>query len=586
MRRAISVPAAILMIALFTAPSALATWRALGTYEPDTTWDQTSGFMWEHPATSGAHAYLNVVPIEDNSWTNPNVGLLGSRVLPANNLRFDAFFGIWRDCNRDGYIGSVETVLMEYPSQLADNTVCPPTPPVQSPGLTDSWNSQGWVSEFRYIGNHNPPGSYRGADGNDADNLPDGRDARNLLDLGAMVWGDFGVPGDTMGREVCPRDLTRGASQRTGAFLNWADCFTGHQGWQHADAPLTILGLEFEDEGNFDEAGHPLNMPTFGKDDGSHAYVHAFDCSKDNQPVATGQKDLRTERQDGQVPDELEATPMSYWFSFTDGEGHLNVSGNHHGNTNGTDHRRAFLLDGFEPTTRTPNTAPSPNLGGGVAGTYNATQDGDCDPNTGSSFYANFEGNALPERADRKNRVTLTFTYFEEQRSGVGKQGQPGAGAPLGAIYPVIRGGDTILWAGSSWYSQRAPSELGSAGPTPPQLMRSDLTPQGPIYWTFYANMTAMTLSKGVQIPGSPGVYGDEWCSRSRDPATNGGFVCDAEQWYVLDDGTKLNVPWSARPGTVYHLRDTDCYDGTIARGVPVHASLVDAAGSACADAS
>ena len=159
---------------------------------------------------------------------------------------------------------------------------------------------------------------------------------------------------------------------------------------------------------------------------------------------------------------------------------------------------------------------------------------------------------------------------------------------------------------GISWY--------GTTGwSTDPQLVdRDSLAPDGPIFSTFYASISAQTLSKGVQIPGGVGVYGSEWCHGATTGAFN-GFDCDANHWWnpsgaggsttspmptetggtistECTTGLAQPVPncreRGVKPGQVYQFRDIDCWDGTLVRGTGVAASLVAASGEPfCADA-
>ena len=568
--------------AALLAPTAMATWRGLGSYEPDTRWDEVGGYMFtEANAERVEKVYLNVVPMQRETAVNPNTGATGSRVLTPGNLEFQAIYGTWIDCNKDGYVGHAESVLFDYQAQLLlDTSLCPSG----AYGGNDMYNQQGWVSELRWIANYVAPGAYGGFDGNQ-DGIPDGRDGRVIRDLGAHIWGDFGVPGDTMGREICPRDPTRGATERTGAFLTWADCLTSHRLWDAADGALTPVGLGFEEEDDFDQPGHPLNIGTLGADDGGQTMVGVWDCNDERDEVQTGQSQIKT--QPTNYSDPLSGTTNTLpWFQVIDEDGHLNITGWSAG-TYGDDWRQATFFN-FEPVLPRDLAPGNPNTGGSAAGTYNHTMSGSTNDGCGSRarVYDNVESGTVPEKSGAKNRVTVRFTYYEEQRSGASKKGGPFYG---GQLYPIVRSGNLLLIAGTQWYAtSNAPSELGANGPTPPQLVRtSDLQPEGGLYWSFYANLTSESLTHGLQVPPSaPGIYGNEWCSRSSDPKTNGGFVCDADLWYVRPDGSRQDTTFWPLPGQAYHLRDVDCFDGTLVRGTPARASLADLNPSgACADA-
>ena len=140
--------------------------------------------------------------------------------------------------------------------------------------------------------------------------------------------------------------------------------------------------------------------------------------------------------------------------------------------------------------------------------------------------------------------------------------------------------------------------------PADPQVVdRETLQPKGPIYATFYATLGAATLGSGVTVPGPTNLYGAEWCGSATSGVVD-GFDCNAENWWnplthpgtsampiqrlgftsstcetgreePLDRCRELGV----KPGQPYQLRDIDCWDGRIASGVPVYASLVTLSG-------
>lgn len=557
---------------VLAAPAAVGDWMAFGSLEPDTTFDRQGSFMWRDANTESVeNVYLSVVPTMGRYqgsvgvWADPNVGAAGSRIYPAGNMQFDAIFGAWVDCNLDGYVGMAETALIEYPLELM---------PADSPCATMPMHAQqGWVSEVRWISNDHL-GRAKGGNGQN-------RDGRVIEDNNATIWGDFGVPGNTMGREVCPRGFPRGSTETTGGLLNWADCFTAHRGWSAADPALGVLGMPFSEEGEFNEDGHPLNVETLGADDRNESVVLVYDCSAEREKFNTGAPGVRSPRQEITPPvgaDKLYAP----WVNVTDDNGDLNASVGATSYTNGQSSDSYFLRN-YAPTTPRAVMAPSANPGGSVAGTYahlvwSPTSTGDCDQ-TDASLYGQLESNQIAESAKGKNRVTVQFVYYEEQRNGAAARGPPWYGTQ---VYPLTRTLNTN-GGGTHWYAASStPSELGPAGPTPPQLFRtSDLQPEGAVYWTFYANLSAEGFGAGARTPGGVGIYGSEWCSISTDPAQNGGFVCDADAWYRAPDGTYVGgqsvggFEYAPKPGSEYQLRDVDCFDGTIHRDVPAQASLV-----------
>ena len=119
--------AVVLVVLLLSTPLALASWRAAGEQEPSTAHDRNDGWMFADPDTSDARrvyfqGFASNIPTE----TNTNVALVqGGTRSPAWNLPV-AYFGVWKDCNADGYIGFGEQALFEYRQELLrGSTICP-----------------------------------------------------------------------------------------------------------------------------------------------------------------------------------------------------------------------------------------------------------------------------------------------------------------------------------------------------------------------------------------------------------------------------------------------------------------------------
>ena len=578
MRRTIAIATTLTLTVVLTLPAALGDWSSLGGFEPDTLLDVNGPWMWpDANQEAKAKVYLNVVPSNPDLAVNPNVGLLGSRFMPAGKLGFEAFYGVWVDCNKDGYIGHAETALFEYRGELLlDDSLCP----LNSPHRYADANvvAHNWVSELLWI---SPPG---GADGN-RDGVRDGRDGRSYHDVNARVWGDFGVPGDTMGGEFCPPvgavDVTlfmefdgapRGTYHRTGLLLNYIDCYLNHRGFDAAQAALAPLGLGFDEQHrqdkDFDQEGHPLNVDTLGEPEHEDTMLSVWDCSGPADRVRTGQRGLST-------PEDFAIGTTGYKapvVALTDENGDLMVGVYQYDETLG-DGKEAIIEENV--TYRVPRLGDA-NPDGSVAGTYahatrGATEgaaEEECgETDTGGNMYELIEQDGAAELANRKNRVTALFSFYEEQRSGKGKRGNPFEGG----VYPVMRGPGLVLASGSRWWWSADSQEP----PTLPPLFRTDrLEPQGHVMWTFYANMSSTTLGRGVFTPagGATGLYGSEWCGSSTTGVVD-GFVCDPTLWYLNPDGSAIpNSEFWPRPGTPYHLRDVDCYDGSPSKNSPVQA--------------
>lgn len=576
MQRRTILAITILAAALLTAPGALGSWKSLGGYEPDTVHDETGGRMWlDSNEDTVRKVYLNVVPSNPDTAVNPNVAALGSRIQPVGKMGFEAFYGVWVDCNRDGYIGHAETAMFEYRNEiLIDQSLCPLGTEHNARDVNAV--SSGWVSELRWI---SPPS---GVD-RDGDAIPDGRDGRSFHDIGARIWGDYGIPGDTMGGERCVpiepvnatatfRGAPRGTYQSTGAFLDYADCYTSHKGFSTLAPTLAGAGFGFDAEHtekrSFNQEGHPLNQPTLGRSDYNQTIVSAYDCSGRRERIQTGVSDAKTEDRD------LALGYRSPYVEFTNGQGELSVELHWNRSLGATD--RNSSIREVEPAYRIPR-AGTVDTDGSVAGTYAHTTRGastECDPgDKGGDIYSYNEGDVVPELAAGKNRVTVRFGFYEEQRSGKGQRGNPFEGG----VYPGMRGAG-VLFSGSRWYWEADTSDP----PVLPQLIRSDdMGVQGGAYWTFYANMSASLITtKGLSLPQTtPGSYGDDWCEGVRSGAVR-GFVCEPDKWYRGADGS-LARDSTGRPladyypkiGHAYYLRDVDCFDGSVARGQPVYAS-------------
>jgi hypothetical protein len=128
------------------------------------------------------------------------------------------------------------------------------------------------------------------------------------------------------------------------------------------------------------------------------------------------------------------------------------------------------------------------------------------------------------------------------------------------------------LREGVGWHGESSPRGEAS-------LLRNDLQPDRPVYTTYYARIGGTTLGL-VSIPGGSGIYGSEWCGGA-STGIKRGFDCDPSHWWNPAFGVApepntgfSDEPLGERPGAPYQLRDIDCFDGALARGVPVYASL------------
>lgn len=543
MRMRNTVLSIVLAVAVAT-PSALATWRALGSYEPDTVYDKTEGWMFaDPPQTFGVNAvYFNVVSTQYLTATNPNMAVANSRVLSLGTFTLEAFYGVWLDCNLDGYIGMADSALFEYRSELLPaNHIC------GDATRSNDHNQQGWVSEMRWIG---PPG---GADGNDPDDLPDGRDNRLIKDSYVGMWGDNGLPGDALGVAGPGCDLYY---HRTGQVMNYLDCVATANADAGTEPVGAALGFAPGDDGEIDyDQPNALNMVTFGEEDADPAF-NAWDCSAGEQGIVVGDADQEIGQND------LAGGYKSPGIQYTDSEGELNLSVYGTANANGTDDRNDLVT--FDPTYYSP--APTVNPSGSIAAGWNRTTDGatgDCNPENGAGTLYGSE--TQPDvREPGKAAVTYEFRFIEEQRSGVGKDGEPFDRG----VYPGVRAGAAVIFSGSRWFGGNFAGNDG-------QFVRTDLTTEGARYFTFYANITDSVRSQYGLVFASGGVtgtYGDEWCDGATDGVI-GGFNCNPDEWYIDAEGNRLDGrEFAIFAGHQYIVKDTDCYDYRIGDG-PVYAS-------------
>ncbi|HVM45985.1 MAG TPA: hypothetical protein VM582_08635, partial [Candidatus Thermoplasmatota archaeon] len=197
---------AVLMVLLLALPVAGAQWRAVGGLEPDTPEDVEHGRMFDRPLPGRVYFQAFVALPETSS--NPNVALLGTRVLPAPAAHHRALLGIWTDCNGDGYIGNAESALQDYSARLLlDSARCPAEVyrgfPIHNDGQ--------WVSELLMIGmvdpcEHEPERAVRDACGVDAF----APNERVFYVDHTFVWGDLGAPGSIPRAECILAPLPRG----------------------------------------------------------------------------------------------------------------------------------------------------------------------------------------------------------------------------------------------------------------------------------------------------------------------------------------------------------------------------------------
>lgn len=133
--------------------------------EPNTDQDWAAGLMWSSPTVDASRtrvyldAYLVQLPGGDHSVPG----------APGVTFEIVAYFGVWRDCNGDGFMGDAASALLVYPGALNDPSICWPGGP--------HWDHRnGFVHELLWLSPEETglPGEF--------------------YDPIAAVWADFALP--------------------------------------------------------------------------------------------------------------------------------------------------------------------------------------------------------------------------------------------------------------------------------------------------------------------------------------------------------------------------------------------------------
>lgn len=530
-----SIVVAIFALVLVASP-AWAAWSVKGTNEPDTKRDNSDGWMYKTPDVNpsqlvrkvyfngfiGEYSPVTASPVGES--TNPNVGAQKTAFMPYSYY-FQTVFGVWKDCNGDGYIGWGDQGLIEYRSDLLllSTNVCAPqstpaNPPLGKPPMDwfPSHNDGQWVRELLPFSWVSYDAAVNGGDAN----------PYNVNDNASRVWADVGLP-DSLGAASATCGYTPyGMTRTTGGTLRWIDCLAA---WRITDNSNTIIAaaggdglgagrLSFSDKPRDQEqSASILNQknPWGSESDGSMASM--WDCSADQTALP----------------------PINNANS-------VNVS--------------------------SPQV-PQPQSGGSLAGTANETGSGfdECNRtsrNDGHSHWGQSAG-SLP--------------YSMESGRSVGA-GQPKTQTDILAPQETIRPNGAFSQLGRA-----TPSDLGARvssddgfwrapGRTGIQLVRADVAkPLQSTNLTYYAYVSPTAIAKyGLSLPKGSATesYGTSACGTVGlgRPVVN-GWDCDPSHWWTdpsgVDirprsgtlaeggDGQLLNV----QAGSPYNMRDIDCYD-------------------------
>ncbi len=527
---------AVALATALLAPGALA-WYSYGSDEPDNPFDSSGGYMFpDLPGGANNRVYFNVFD-GVGGGVSPNSATLGSRVAAPFD-GFEAFLGVWIDCNRDGYVGMADGALREYRAEASaaagfpvDATLCPSIADSAANAGTIH-NSNGWVTEMLPIGASATTGG------------PISTDHRTIWDPLAKVWGDTGKPGIhevTPGSEACTTLFADHQSRRTGGILQHLDCLDGNRldGERQtlvdndptggALSALPVPSTLYADGAPLDQ---PLPQAVAGEDSSQNSFVSgAQDCSQDPL-VDTTQT--------------TEPTP----------------------------HPDHWGKSGVRPPG-SPSVNPNGNVAGTVNETYEATPLDDCDTSddSGHDYYGNLErpGSDRVTSSVYKTSAGFDFSFRPwNTRQGTAKNGcgTGATGAPCGApadaglpwLYTYAGVGDNM------WDRTGGTGGPNVGGPSVDATKASlGLDPFFPGDWyTFYA---VVSLS-GLALPGSSAQYGAEDCTSGigRNAPAEHGWACDPAEWNVIA-GTTDHVSDYALLGNVgdtYNLRDVDCYDETL----------------------
>ena len=527
----------VLVAVLLAFPSAFAAWGAKGDLEPSTLLDKDgymfndanqaavnkvyfNGWLAQQPCYDGCLSYSGVATITS---FNPNLASQRTSVMAAPSMAY-AMLGVWRDCNKDGYVGYGDQGLFEYPVQVpgVDTTLCPvvPVPTAIEPNAMPPHNDGGLVREFLPIGWNsqpvNQPCRAPYAACQDVDPF-------NVADNGARVWQDFGKPGALPGNLCYVRPQPHGTFHSVGSIQSYADCFL--QNRINETVRSAGLGPAYEANRGTD-CEHSSVIGTYHAgcnpwgEASQDAYVDAFDCNQ-------------------QTPGPYVA-PAKAWT--------VNVS--------------------------QPHSQPRVNREGSVAGTLNETWGDfdDCRENNEDNTAARTADPNVPYATEGDTLNTNGKRYTHDNVMIYQERKRPAPPQPVFGAFSRQGSGDLGLGTtreADFWQGRGV--MLASRNP---YVARDSLAPAAVTYATFYASISSAAISKySLQTPGVTGVYGSQACGTSigaGQPDRN-SWGCDPAVWWpgsqcveIGGDCPMIDGKATAafvRVGQTYQFRDVDCFD-------------------------
>ena len=546
----------LFLAALLASPAAAAAWGAKGDLEPNTRRDVADGYMFLTPPVSASDAgkvYFNgwfSNGYVTNPNQNPNVAQLGTGVAPVP-FKAWALLGVWRDCNKDGYVGLADPGLIEYPAAVPgiDANLCPVTPlptPIPAYGWVPTHNDGSWVREFLPLGWEEWRTMWNNSDSLNSRITVKEQDDNpfDLNDTDARVWVDLHLPEAPFagGSNCYIVPQPRGTTQSTGGLVEAADCFNGFRATDaltlagNAGADNTPLGqISFKDKPrDQSNSSSQLNRPNPWGQEHDAEYVDTWDCDKDQVPI------LVTHPTSG-------ATVFRANVSQPKVPSGVNANGSPAGQVNATE-------GGFDQCERSPTGDNDANI-------YSAVE-GDV---------VNSAKKVKPDDVLYYNEVNRRFYAREGVTDTTVQRPSPSMPDDLGT-----RPGSIGVTTGADGIWQGLTTILVAP------INRNTLQPNPVRHTVFYASVGAEATSRyGLKFPGVTGTYGSENCAL---PAAQQLFECNAALWWpggteprseqlgaespeklteCADDGTPNGgcKTWGARVGKTYQLRDVDCYD-------------------------
>jgi len=543
------IPLAVALVLLLSSPVALASWGSKGIQEPDVKRDITEGWMFTTADVSisqdvrmvyfnGFHG--NGVFFGPDTSNSLNFATLRSSMYYGEGYNFEAVLGVWKDCNKDGYMGLGDQGLLEYRSELLlDTSVCPKqvtpiVPATQLPPLDwfPTHNDGQWVRELLPI-------SWPETNGIIADTNP-----WNVNDKGARVWADYGVPGTwpLPSLSCWWNPHPRGTWHSTGGLLEYSDCWGGGRitttfdGVADGNAALRPYSFSDHPTDQHNSASQAnIRNPWGVSSDAS--YVEPWDCNA-QQPAQVI------------VPAIPQANREASYV--------VNVS--------------------------QPRVPPGVNANGDMSGTFNSTLSGfsKCERSnsdrTGSNVPYALEGDVV-NPTGAKTSPDGTLDPRDDARPE----------APFGAVLGKATPSPTGTTAGTHldgnagfWSENTQREELFALN------SRDEISPV--VYNTFYAFVSPKAVRDyGLSLPKGPttGTYGIEACG-SLSSGIQNRWDCDSAHWYLdafgkniqprdyrlgqepnnakgcTDTTTAGCVPYGSILRTAYNLRDIDCYDQSV----------------------